>query len=81
MRTKEAVRRPERSDSRGVVSDLAAARQLPVLSCGYLAAWITTARASSVSESCVDCILRREGRAKSPEMRLAAGKECRLLAK
>ena len=54
---------------------LAAARQLPELSCRQLAAWITDNEGFSVSESTVYRILRREGLVKSPEMQLKAGKE------
>ena len=45
---------------------LAAARQLPELSCRQLAAWITDNEGFSVSESTVYRILRREGLVKSP---------------
>ena len=55
---------------------LAAARQLPELSCRQLAAWITDNEGFSVSESTVYRIFRREGLVKSPEMQLKAGKEC-----
>jgi putative transposase len=54
---------------------LSAARELPELSCRQLAAWVTDNRGFSVSESTVYRILRREGLVKTPEMRLAAGKE------
>ena len=54
---------------------LSTARQMPDLSCRQLATWITDNRGFSVSESTVYRILRREGLVKSPEMRLAAGKE------
>ena len=58
-----------------VDSVLSAAREMPDLSCRQLAAWITDNMGFSVSESTVYRILRREGLVKSPEMRLAAGKE------
>ena len=58
-----------------VGSVLSTAREMPDLSCRQLAAWITDNRGFSVSESTVYRILRREGLMKSPEMRLAAGKE------
>ncbi len=48
---------------------------MPELSCRQLAAWITDNQGYSVSESSVYRILRREGLVKSPETRLAAGKE------
>ena len=54
---------------------LAAARQLPELSCRQLGAWITDNRGFSVSESTVYRILREEGLIKSPQMQLKAGKE------
>ena len=54
---------------------LSVAREMPELSCRQLAAWITDNQGYSVSESTVYRILRREGLVKSPETRLAAGKE------
>ena len=54
---------------------LTIARRSPELSCRQLAAWITDNKGSSVSESTIYRILRRAGLVKSPEMRLAAGKE------
>jgi transposase InsO family protein len=54
---------------------LAAARQLPELSCRQLGAWITDNQGFSVSESTVYRILREEGLIKSPQMQLKAGKE------
>jgi transposase InsO family protein len=54
---------------------LAAARQLPELSCRQLAAWITDNQGFSVSESTVYRILREEGLIKSPQTQLKAGKE------
>ncbi len=56
-------------------SVLAAAREMPELSCRQLAAWITDNQGFSVSESSVYRILSREGLVKRPEMKLAAGKE------
>ena len=56
-------------------SVLSSAREMPGLSCRQLAAWITDNQGFSVSESSVYRILGREGLVKSPEMRLAAGKE------
>ena len=54
---------------------LTVARRAPELRCRQLAAWITDNQGSSVSESTVYRILRREGLVKSPEMQLKAGKE------
>ena len=54
---------------------LSTARQMPELSCRQLATWTTDNQGFSVSESTVYRILRSEGLVKSPEMRLAAGKE------
>ena len=54
---------------------LTAAREMPELSPGQLASWVTDNMGFSVSESTVYRILRREGLVKRPEMRLAAGKE------
>ena len=54
---------------------LSTARQMPDLRCRQLATWTTDNQGFSVSESTVYRILRREGLVKSPEMRLAAGKE------
>ncbi len=54
---------------------LTVARRSPELSCRQLAVWITDNKGFSVSESTVYRILRRAGLVKSPEMRLAAGKE------
>ena len=54
---------------------LSAAREMPELSCRQLAVWVTDNQGFSVSESSVYRILCREGLVKSPEMRLAAGKE------
>ena len=48
---------------------------MPELSCRQLATWTTDNQGFSVSESTVYRILRSEGLVKSPEMRLAAGKE------
>ncbi len=45
------------------------------LSSRQLATWITDHKVFSVSESTVYRILRREGLVKSPEMKMAAGKE------
>jgi len=45
------------------------------LSSRQLATWITDHKSFSVSESTVYRILRREGLVKSPEMKMAAGKE------
>ena len=56
-------------------SVLAAAREMPELSCRQLAAWVTDNQGFSVSESSVYRILGREGLVKRPETRLAAGKE------
>ena len=56
-------------------SVLELARRLPELSSRQLASWITDHEAFSVSESTVDRILRNEGLVKSPEVRVAAGKE------
>ena len=64
-----------RLTSREVHHLLSAAREMPELSCRQLAAWITGNQGFSVSESSVYRILRREVLVKSPEMRLAAGKE------
>jgi len=46
---------------------LAAARELPELSCRQLAAWITDNQGFSVSESTAYRILREEGLIKSPQ--------------
>ena len=54
---------------------LSAAREMPELSCGQLAARTTDNQGFSVSESTVYHILRREGLVKGSETRLAAGKE------
>ena len=54
---------------------LSTARQMPELSCRQLATWTTDNQGFSVSESTAYRILRSEGLVKSPEMRLAAGKE------
>ena len=54
---------------------LSTARQMPELSCRQLATWTTDNQGFSVSEATVYRILRSEGLVKSPEMRLAAGKE------
>ena len=54
---------------------LTVVRRAPELRCRQLAAWITDNQGSSVSESTVYRILRREGLVKSPEMQLKAGKE------
>ena len=48
---------------------------MPELSSRQLATWTTDNQGFSVSESTVYRILRSEGLVKSPEMRLAAGKE------
>ena len=58
-----------------VDSVLAAAREMPELSCRQLAAWTTDNRGFSVSESTVYRILRREDLVKRTELQLAAGKE------
>ena len=64
-----------RLTSREVDNVLSAAREMPELSCRQLAAWVTDNMGFSVSESTAYRILRREGLVKSPETRLAAGKE------
>ena len=64
-----------RLTSQEVHSVLSTARQMPELSCRQLATWTTDNQGFSVSESTVYRILRSEGLVKSPEMRLAAGKE------
>ena len=64
-----------RLTSQEVHDVLSTARQMPELSCRQLATWTTDNQGFSVSESTVYRILRSEGLVKSPEMRLAAGKE------
>ena len=64
-----------RLTSQEVHSVLSTARQMPELSCRQLATWTTDNQGFSVSESTAYRILRSEGLVKSPEMRLAAGKE------
>ena len=48
---------------------------MPELSCRQLAGWTTDNMGFSVSDSTIYRALPREGMAKRPEMRLAAGKE------
>ena len=64
-----------RLTSQEVHDVLSTARQMPELSCRQLATWTTDNQGFSVSESTAYRILRSEGLVKSPEMRLAAGKE------
>ncbi len=60
-------------EEKSVVLDTA--NEYTDLSSRQLAAWITDHRGFSVSESTVYRILKGEGLVKSPEMKLAAGKE------
>ena len=64
-----------RLTSQEVHDVLSTARQMPELSCRQLATWTTDNQGFAVSESTAYRILRSEGLVKSPEMRLAAGKE------